>query len=76
MLELFGTKACPYTAQLREDLQWRRVPFVEFDVEDDPQALERMMRLCGGGRSVPVLVAEESVVQIGYEGRSCYAGTA
>jgi glutaredoxin 3 len=74
MLELYGTAACPYTAQLREDLQWRREPFVEYDVEQDAQALSRMLRLCAGDRTVPVLVDGDRVVQVGFEGRGCYAG--
>lgn len=76
MLELFGTASCPYTAQLREDLQWRGRPFVEYDVDRDANALQRMLGLCGGDRTVPVLVDENRVVQVGYEGRGCYAGGA
>jgi glutaredoxin 3 len=74
MLELYGTAACPYTAQLREDLRWRRERFVEYDVDQDAQALSRMLQLCGGDRTVPVLVDGGRVVQVGYEGRGCYAG--
>jgi glutaredoxin 3 len=73
MLELYGTASCPYTAQLRDDLQWRRQAFVEYDVERDQEALERMLQLCGGERTVPVLADGERVVQVGYEGRGCYA---
>jgi glutaredoxin 3 len=74
MLELYGTASCPYTAQLREELQWRREPFIEHDVETDVQALERMLRMSGGDRTVPVLADGERIVQVGYEGRGCYAG--
>ena len=73
MLELYGTASCPYTAQLREDLQWRREPFVEYDVERDRGALQRMLAISGGDRTVPVLAEGERVLQIGYEGRGCYA---
>jgi glutaredoxin 3 len=74
MLELYGTASCPYTAQLREDLQWRREPFLEYDVERDAQALERMLRISGGDRTVPLLADGDRIVQVGYEGRGCYAG--
>jgi len=71
--ELYGTKSCPYTAELREDLEFRGVDFIEYDVEDDRDALRRMSALCGGGAAaVPVLVEEGRVAQIGYGGRSCY----
>ncbi len=74
MFELFGTPSCPYTAQLREDLHWRKQGFVEYDVDADAQALERMLELRQGDRTVPVLVDDGRVVQVGYEGRGCYAG--
>lgn len=74
MLELYGTASCPYTALLREDLQWRGRPFVEHDVERDARALERMLALTCGERTVPVLAEDDRVLQVGYEGRGCYAG--
>lgn len=73
MLELYGTAACPYTAQLRDDLEWRHERFIEYDVENDPDALDRMLDLCDGDHTVPVLVEEGRVIQIGYEGRGGYA---
>ena len=73
MLELFGSAACPYTAQLREDLEWRREAFIEYDVDADRDALVRMLQLTGGERTIPVLSDGERVVQVGYEGRGCYA---
>lgn len=74
MLELYGTASCPYTAQLRENLEWRREQFVEYDVERDQSALQRMLKLRGGDRTVPVLADGDVVLQVGYEGRGCYAG--
>jgi glutaredoxin 3 len=72
-LELYGTKSCPYTAELREDLELRGRDFLEHDVEDDRDALRRMVALCGGGAAaVPVLVEDGRVLQVGYGGRSCY----
>ena len=76
MLELYGTAACPYTAQIREELQWRRREFVEYDVDQDAAALARLLMISGGDRLVPVLVENGTVVQKGYEGRGCYARTA
>jgi glutaredoxin 3 len=70
--ELYGTRSCPYTAELREELEFRGVEFVEYDVEDDCEALRRMTELCGGGGAVPVLVEDGRVAQVGFGGRSCY----
>jgi glutaredoxin 3 len=74
MLELYGTSSCPYTVQLREDLQWRRLDFIEYDVERDPGAFQRLLNLSHGDRTVPLLAEDGRVLQVGYEGRGCYAG--
>jgi mycoredoxin len=74
MLELYGTKSCPYTTELRDDLVFRNRDFVEYDVEDDAGARRRMVAASGGG-AVPVLLEDGRVVQVGYEGRSCYVAT-
>lgn len=70
-LELFGTASCPYTAELREDLEWRRLEFTEYDVETDAGALRKMLTLTNGQRTVPVLVEDGRVKQIGWQGRGC-----
>lgn len=73
-MELFGTPGCAFTAELREDLQWRGLEFIEYDVESDAEALKRMLRLTHGQRTVPVLVQDNQVVQIGWQGRGCVVG--
>ena len=70
-LELFGTSSCPYTQEMREWLEWKRSEFVEYDVEEDYFARERLLALAQGQRSVPVLVEDGKVIQIGWQGRSC-----
>ncbi len=71
MTELYGTSSCRFTAELREDLEWRGVEFAEFDVERDRAALARMLALTKGERTVPVLVEDGRVVEIGFRGRGC-----
>jgi glutaredoxin 3 len=56
---------------MREWLEWKRSDFVEYDVEADPAARQRMSALAAGQRSVPVLVEDGTVVQVGWQGRSC-----
>jgi len=70
-VELYGSSSCPYTRELREHLQWEQRDFVEYDVEADDAALRRMIALTGGQRTVPVLVEEGRVAQIGWHGRGC-----
>lgn len=75
-LELYGTRGCPYTAELRDDLAWRGADFVEFDVEADPLARRRLRRLVGAGLAVPVLVEDGRVISVGWQGRSCFVAGA
>jgi mycoredoxin len=71
ILELFGTKSCQYTQEMREWLEWKGAEFVEYDVEADVAARERMRSLANGQRTVPMLVDGDKVVQIGWQGRGC-----
>lgn len=74
-LELYGTSRCPYTQEMREWLEWKRSDFVEYDVEADSEARHRMAALDPGQRSVPLLVEDGKVVQVGWQGRSCMVDT-
>jgi glutaredoxin len=71
LFELFGAASCPYTKELREWLEWKGREFVEYDVEADSDALSRMRALTEGQRTVPVLLEDGKVVQIGWQGRGC-----
>lgn len=70
-LELYGTRSCPYTQEMREWLEFRGTEFVEFDVDADRQARDRIRALANGQRTVPVLVEGGKVVQIGWQGHGC-----
>jgi glutaredoxin 3 len=69
-LELFGTARCPHTHDLRDWLEWQRRDFVEYDVDKDQNARMRMLDL-SAQRSVPVLVEDNKVIQVGWQGRTC-----
>ncbi|WP_028986326.1 glutaredoxin domain-containing protein [Thermicanus aegyptius] len=73
MLELYGSKGCPYTKEVRESLLLDGEEFVEYDVEDNPEMLNRLISLTGGS-TVPVLVERGRVLQVGYLGRGCIVG--
>ncbi|MEO7823482.1 MAG: carbamoyltransferase HypF [Gemmatimonadaceae bacterium] len=70
-IELYGTPGCSYTSELREQLLWEDKAFTEYDVEADQAALRRMLALTDGQRTVPVLVEDGRVSQIGWQGRGC-----
>jgi glutaredoxin 3 len=70
-VELYTATGCPYSAAAREDLEWRGIEFVEYDVDQDAQARARLLQLTGGTRTVPVIVEEGKPVQVGWMGRGC-----
>ena len=72
--ELYGTKSCPYTRDMREWLEWNGRDFEEYDVEVDAEALKRMREASGGQSTVPVLVEDGKAVQVGWQGRGCVVG--
>jgi glutaredoxin 3 len=76
LLELFTTSSCQYCAALREQLEWDGLDFVEYDVELDREARERLTALVGANPLVPVLVEEGRVTQVGVAGRGCYVAGA
>jgi glutaredoxin 3 len=69
-LELYGSSQCPYTRELREWLEWTRRDFQEYDVADS-EALARMHALDSSVRTVPVLVEEGTVIEVGWQGSGC-----
>jgi glutaredoxin len=70
-LELYGSARCPYTRELREWLEWTRRDFKEYDVDADPEARARMNVLNIRVPTVPVLVEDGKVIQVGWQGRGC-----
>ena len=61
---------------MREWLEWNGRDFDEYDVEADAEALTHARSLTGGQRTVPVLVEDGTVVQIGWQGRGCVVARA
>jgi len=72
--ELFGSSRCPHTQEMRDWLELQGREFVEYDVEADAEARQRFKALPGAPRTVPVLVEEGKVVQVGWQGRGCITG--
>lgn len=70
-LELFGAARCPHTQEMREWLEWQGRDFVEYDVDIDAVARRRLRDLSTGQRSVPVLVEDDKVIHVGWQGRTC-----
>jgi glutaredoxin 3 len=56
---------------MRDWLEWKRSEFVEYDVEADPEARARMRDIARGQRTVPILVEDGKVIQVGWQGHGC-----
>lgn len=70
-LELYGTASCPYTSEMRDWLEWSGKEFAEFDVEVDQAALLRMKDFGPAPYTVPILVEDGKIKQVGWQGRGC-----
>lgn len=68
MITIFGKDSCPYTQAAVDDHRRRGVAFEYVNVKKNPADLERMLRLNGGQRRVPVIVGEDGQVTIGFGG--------
>lgn len=71
-VELYTTVGCQHCEAAREDLEWRGVEFIEYDVEKDREAHERMISLTGGNRTVPVIIEEGKPPRVGWMGQGCF----
>jgi glutaredoxin len=72
--ELYGSAGCPFTQEMREWLEWHKREFDEYDVEADADALARLSDATGGQLTLPVLIEDGKVTQIGWQGRGCVIG--
>jgi mycoredoxin len=70
ILHLYGAASCPFTAEMRSQLEYEERLFVEYDVETDRLARERLVSLTGQ-HMVPALVHDGRVVAVGWHGRGC-----
>jgi glutaredoxin len=72
--ELFGSSRCQHTQEMRDWLELQGRDFVEYDVEADPEAHGRFKALPGAPHTIPVLVEDGKIVQIGWQGHGCMVG--
>ncbi len=58
---LYTKTGCPYCAAKRKELTDKRVDFVEINVRERPEVIPEVLKLTGGERIVPVIVAGANV---------------
>jgi glutaredoxin len=68
MVTIFGKDSCPYTQAARDDHDRRHIPFHYINVKKNAAELERMLTFSKGRRAVPVVVADDGSVTIGFGG--------
>jgi glutaredoxin 3 len=66
-ITIYTKPGCPYCAAAKDDLRRRGLQFAEYNVQDDPPALRRMLELNGNRRHVPTLVEGGRVI-VGFNG--------
>lgn len=64
---IYTKPGCPYCAATKTDFQSRGVPFKEVNVQADQNALQEMLKINGGRRSVPTIV-EDGKATVGFGG--------
>jgi glutaredoxin 3 len=64
-VKVYTTPTCPYCTLAKEYLSKKEIPFDAVDVTQDRAALEEMLKVSNGARSVPVITACGEVM-IGY----------
>lgn len=68
MITIFGKDTCPYTQAALEDHRRRGVAFQYVNVKQNATDLDRMLVFSKGQRAVPVIVADDGAVTIGFGG--------
>lgn len=58
---IYMRKGCRFCEEAKRDLAERGIPYVEIDVETDPEGARQWERLVGGERVVPVIVMGDEV---------------
>lgn len=60
-VEIYTKGYCPYCQRAKELLQGKNVPFIEYDVSDDPSK-EQEMRQRSGRQTVPEVFINDTLV--------------
>ena len=68
MVTIFGKDTCPYTQAALDDYRRRNIVFEYVNVKKNAADLDRMLKLNGGQRRVPVIVDDDGKVTIGFGG--------
>lgn len=68
-VKIYTKPGCPYCAKARESYTERGIAFQEFNAQDNMRFREEMLSISDGDPTVPVIVENGKLKQIGWEGR-------
>jgi glutaredoxin 3 len=54
-IKIYTSPKCPHCKMLKEFLSKKKVDYIAYDVTTDKEALNEMIKISGGARSVPVI---------------------
>lgn len=67
-IHIYGKDSCPYTTNARQAFAKQGFEVDYVNVRESPDRLPEMLAHSGGRRAVPVIVADDGKVTIGYGG--------
>ena len=68
-VKIYTKPGCPYCAKAREFYNERGIPFEDLNAQDNMKLRAEMLSLTDGDPTVPVIVEDGRLKQIGWEGR-------
>jgi len=68
-VKIYTKPGCPYCAKAREFYTGNGIAFEDLNAQDNLKYREQMLELTGGDRTVPTIVEDGKLKQIGWEGR-------
>jgi len=66
---MYTKPGCPYCAKAKESYTAQGVPFLEKNAQDNREYRKEMFRFSNNDPTVPVIVVDGKLKQIGWEGR-------
>jgi len=68
-VKIYTKPGCPYCAKAKDYYNGRKIPFQEFNAQDNLDYRKEMLAISKGDPTVPVIVEDGRLKQIGWEGR-------
>jgi thioredoxin reductase (NADPH) len=63
-LTLYGAAWCPHCKRVKKFLATHRVRYVNVDIDSDPEAIERVKEVQGGGQIIPTVVYADGTHEV------------